>query len=99
MTDHDHDWDGNERRAPVILAEQLRPKNTVEAPIVMVLVGFAALLLMQAAAIWNHGVIVQRQRESEQFRRQVSCYLVHTSQGETGTGVLTACGFIDLGGK
>jgi len=98
MTDDD-EWDGIERRSTVILADQLKPKNTVDAPIVLVLVGFAAVLLMQAASIWSHGAIVQRQKDAEDFRRQVSCYLVRSSQGETGTGVLTACGFIDLGGK
>jgi len=93
------DWDGNERRLPVILAEQLAPKNTVNAPIVMVLVGFAAILLMQAAAIWSHGVILANQRTIDAKLDRFSCYVIHSTQGETGTGVLTACGFLNLGAK
>jgi len=94
MTDH---WDGTERRTAVILADELKPKATVNAPVVMVLVGFAAMLFLQAAAIWSHGVILQNQRESEGFRRQITCFIVHNAQGETGTNVLTACGFLNLG--
>lgn len=95
-----NDWDGSERRTALILADELKPKReTVEAPVVLVLVGFAAVFLMQAVSIWSHGVILQNQRRDEQFRRQISCFVVHTAQGETGTGVLTACGFLDLGVK
>lgn len=93
------DWDGNERRANVILAEQLQPKNTVNAPIVIVLVGFAAALLMQAAAIWGHGVIIQNQRRSLENDRRFTCYIVRTSQGEATTAALTSCGFLNLGVK
>lgn len=93
MTD---DWDGRtERRAPVILSAELQPKNTVNAPIVLVLVGFAAVLLMQAASVWSHGQILQNQQLSQERDRQFSCYIVHTSQGEAPTNALTACGFLD----
>jgi len=91
------DWDGTERRSAVILAEELRPRSTVDAPVIMVLVGFAAMLLLQAAAIWSHGVILQNQRETEEFRRQITCFIVHNAQGDTGTNVLTTCGFLNLG--
>jgi len=90
-------WDGTERRTAVILADDLKPKNTVDAPIILVLVGFAAMLLLQAAAIWSHGQILQNQRDSEGFRRQITCFIVHNAQGETGTSVLTTCGFLNLG--
>lgn len=96
MTD---DWDGSERRVPVLLAEQLQPKNTLNAPLVLVLVGFAALLLMQAASMWSHGLLLGNQRDATERDRQFACYIVHTSQGETATSALTACGFLDLGGK
>lgn len=92
-------WDGTERRAPVILAEQLAPKNTVNAPIILVLVGFAAVLLMQAAAIWAHGELLKNQRDNRERDRQFACYIVHTSQGEAPTTALTACGFLNLGAK
>lgn len=92
------DWDGLERRSALILAEELKPKReTVEAPVVIVLVGFAAALLMQAAAIWSHGVIIQNQHRNEEYNQKFACYVVHTAQGESGTGVLTACGFLNLG--
>jgi len=82
----------------VILADDLKtPRATVDAPIVMVLVGFAAVLLMQAASIWSHGLILARMRASEDFRAQVTCYIVHSTQGETGPTVLTTCGFLTLG--
>lgn len=94
------EWDGaTERRAPVILAEQLQPKNTVNAPLVLVLVGFAAMLIMQATAIWSHGVITQRLRDGQERDRQFACYIVHTSQGEAPTSALAACGFLNLGAR
>ena len=89
------EWDGIERRAPVLLAEQLQPRNTVNAPVVLVLVGFAAVLLMQAASIFTHGTILDKQQEGAEFRDRITCYVIHTSQGETGVAVLTACGFLD----
>lgn len=92
-------WDGVERREAVMLAEELRPKETVNAPLVMVLVGFAAMLLMQAAAIWAHGELLHNQRDNEARDQQFACYIVHTSQGEAPTVALTACGFLNLGGK
>lgn len=93
-------WDGLERRSAVIVAEELKAKReTVEAPIVIVLVGFAAILLMQAVSIWSHGVIIDNQRRNAEYNQKFACYVVHTAQGETGTGVLTACGFLDLGAK
>lgn len=91
------DWDGTERRATVTLAEELQPKNTVNAPLVLVLVGFAAILIMQSAAIWQHGVLTGLMRDGAARDRQFSCYIVHTSQGETPTAALTACGFLNLG--
>lgn len=92
-------WDGIERREAVILAEELQPRNTVNAPLVLVLVGFAAMLLMQAAAIWAHGEILRNQRENRVRDQQFACYIVHTSQGEAPTVALTACGFLNLGTK
>lgn len=99
MTDH---WDGLERREALLLAEELKPKReTVEAPVIMVLVGFAASLLLQAAALWGHGVILQHaDREAtkaEEFRRQITCYVGRVSQGRQGPEILTDCGFLNLG--
>lgn len=99
MTDH---WDGMERREAVIVAEALRPKReTVEAPVVIVLVGFAATLLMQAASLWGHGVMLQRHNEEAarqaEFRRQLNCFVVKYTQGAQGIDVLTACGFLSGG--
>lgn len=99
-----NDWDGMERRQPVIVAEALKPRReTVEAPVVMVLVGFAATLLMQAASLWGHGVILDHHddeaaREAE-FRRQLNCFVVKYTQGAQGIDVLTTCGFLSGGGK
>jgi len=91
------DWDGTERRTAVILADELKPKNTVDAPIVLVLIGFAAVMLMQAAAIWGHGEMLRDHRENREQNQRFSCYVVHTSQGEAPTAALTACGFLNLG--
>ena len=91
-------WDGIERREPVILAEQLQSKNTVNAPLVGVLVGFAAVLLLQVAAIWSHGTIIQNQREILDGQDRFACYVIRTAQGQAAD-VLTQCGFINLGGR
>jgi hypothetical protein len=95
-----NEWDGTERRAPNVIAEALaaRPRNTVEAPVVVVLVGFAATLLMLAVSIYSHGLIIQHQRQLMESTRQFACYIVHTSQGEPPNQALSACGFITLGG-
>jgi hypothetical protein len=94
------DWDGtSERRAPLILAAELQPKETVNAPVIMVLIGFAAMLLLQAAAVWSHGTLLQNQRHLIDQQQQFVCYVVRSTQGETGTGILTECGFLNLGTK
>lgn len=99
-----NDWDGMERREALIVAESLKPKReTVEAPIVIVLVGFAAILLMQAVSLWGHGVILDHHdqeaaREAE-FRRQLNCFVVKYSQGAQGIDVLSACGFLSGVGR
>lgn len=98
------DWDGIERREAQVLAESLRPRRpTIEAPVVMLLVGFAASLLLQAAALWGHGVIAQQQdKEAARagvFREQLTCFVVRLTQGRQGTDVLTDCGFLTVGGK
>lgn len=90
-----------------MLADSLRPpvarKPTVEAPIVMVLVGFAATLLLQAAALWGHGTLDHHQdteaRQQAEFRQQLTCFVVRFTQGRQGTDVLTDCGFLTVGGK
>lgn len=98
------DWDGIERREAEMLAESLRPRRAaIEAPIVMLLVGFAATLLLQAAALWGHGIIDQHQdaeaKRADQFRTQLTCFVVRFTQGRQGTDVLTDCGFLTVGGK
>lgn len=84
-----------------MLAESLaaRERTTVEAPLVMVLVGFAAVLLMQAMSIWSHGLILGNQRRLIDTDRQFACYVVHTSQGAAPNQALSDCGFITLGTK
>lgn len=100
------DWDGIERREAAILAEHLATataKQSVEAPIVIVLVGFAAVLLLQVASLWGHGVIAGAARhedeKQEEFRRQIACFIIKASQGKQGPDLLTDCGFLTLGAK
>jgi hypothetical protein len=97
-------WDGEERRATVKLADELKCKETVDAPIVMVLVGFAAVLLLQAAALWGHGVIAhadqKRADAAARFEQRITCFIVRFSQNrQQGPEVLTDCGFLNTGGK
>jgi hypothetical protein len=98
------DWDGTERREVEMLTTRLRPKRpTFEAPVVGLLVGFAAMLLFQAASLWGHGIIDQHQdaeaKRADQFRTQLTCFVVRFTQGRQGTDVLTDCGFLTVGGK
>lgn len=98
------DWDGIERRETVTLAEALKPPaDRVDAPTVMVLVGFAAILLLQTASLWGHGLLADRQTKNEErdelFRQQITCFVVNATQGKQGTDVLTTCGFLNTGGK
>lgn len=90
-------WDGIERRETAMLAEQLKPKNVVDVPIVGVLVGFAAVLLLQAAAVWSHGEILQNQHQILEEQDRFACYVVRTSQGAVPADVLTECGFLNVG--
>jgi hypothetical protein len=97
------DWDGIERRQPMILADTLHPKReTVEVPLVLVLVGFAAVLLLQAASLWGHGILADHQRkdaaDNDVFRKQISCFVIKVTQGRQGPDVLTDCGFLIGGG-
>jgi hypothetical protein len=93
-------WDGTtERRTPMLLAEELRPKQTVEVPIVMVLVGFAAVLLLQVAAIWSHGTIIHNQGRLLDNEDRFTCFVVRTTQGAAPADVLTECRFLNVGGR
>ena len=102
MSDDDHSWDGIDRRRPIAnLAES--GHDQVQVPIAVLVVGFAAVIILQVASIIGHGLISNDLNgdtaRSDKFRRQISCYVVGTAQGKAGTDLLTACGFLSIGGE
>lgn len=77
-------------------------KEAVQVNVAILVVGFAAVIILQIASLVGHSIISGRERAhdeaSERFRRQISCFVVGTAQGKTGTDLLTTCGFIQIGG-
>ena len=95
-------WDGlTERRASYRLAESLR-HETIQVNSAVMIVGFCAVIMLNIAALVGHGFLSshgkEHARRSERFREQISCFVVGSAQGKTGTDLLTACKFIQIGG-
>lgn len=90
------DWDGIERRQVVLTDERSKGDGkTVEAPIVAVVVGFVAVVLLQTAALVHHVILEGDHHRQEQVDASFVCYVVKTSQGTpAGVELLTDCGFI-----
>lgn len=98
------DWDGTERRQVVLADERTRSNGSgVEVPAATLIVGFAAVVLMQVAALIGHAVLSRDQlaerEEAREARRQISCFVVGITQGKPGADLLTSCGFIKVGGQ
>lgn len=94
-------WDGlTERRRSQIAAHNLY-RETIQVSAGVVIVGTAAILLLLCAVLIGQAFLSgdhkEENRESEEFRRQISCVLVGGAQGKNGTDLLTQCGFIRLG--
>ena len=97
-----NDWDGvTERRRAAQIADGLA-KPTVEVSASILIIGFVAVILLQVASLIGHAVISSHEKQAakdhDDFRRQISCFIVAGTQGKTGTDLLTDCGFITLGG-
>ena len=93
-------WDGIERRAAVLADHQSKPngKSPVEAPTALILIGFVAVILLQAAGMYSH-ILIERDMEEESKRsarvdESLTCYLVKFTQGGTGLQLLSDCGFL-----
>lgn len=95
------DWDGTERRAANLVNAQSQARQAVEVPVVILIVGFAAVVLFQMAALIQHALInadVEREaKAAAQARSQISCFVVGTAQGRLGSDLLTTCGFLRIG--
>lgn len=97
-------WDGTtERREVVLLSEQLQPPGkSVEVPLAAVIVGFASLALFQLAALVSLIIVASDVRDAngqaQEFREQLSCFVVRTSQGRPPPDVLDDCGFLVVAG-
>ena len=97
-------WDGTERRASVLAAEQARGSGkTVEIPTTIVIVGFVVVAILQCAAILGHTVLAREQEqehlEAQEARRQIACFVVGFTQGKPGPDLLGECGFLQIGGR
>lgn len=97
-----NEWDGvTERRQAYRIADQFR-HETIQVNSAVMIVGFCAVILLNIAALVGHGIISGNDKDhaekSERFREQISCFVVGSAQGKTGTDLLTACKFIQLGG-
>ena len=97
-------WDGIERRETVLADQRTRANGgTVEVPLVTVIIGFAAVVLLQLAALWGHAVLSDHVDGEAQRSRQVdaslTCYVVKVTQGQAaGPAILIDCGFLNAPG-
>lgn len=95
----DDEWDGVERRSAMLADERTRANGQgIEAPTVIVVVGFVAVLLLQAGALIQHALLAHEHAEAERFRKQITCFVVSTVQGKSGTDLLATCDFLKIGG-
>lgn len=96
------DWDGIERREPRLVAERFEKARAVEVPLMAVIVGFASIGLLMAGLLWALIVHAGSQRsaghDAEEFRAQLSCYVIQVSQGKPAGDVLNDCGFLNIKG-
>lgn len=103
----DDGWDGSERRAAALAAEAVKPNGkAVEAPLVVVIIGFAAMVLLQIGGLIGHAVLSGNGEEesdkAEIFRRSVSCFLFEIARPEEDgpidrADVLARCGLLGTG--
>lgn len=94
-----NDWDGlTERRAAGFADQRSRARETIEVPIVVLVIGFTAVVLFQIGALIQHAVLSHDHDADRDFRRQVNCLIVGQAQGKTGADLLSTCGFLRLGG-
>lgn len=95
----DDNWDGSERRTAMLADERTRAANgnTVEVPAALVIVGFVAVVLLQLGALVQHALISNDHKNDEQFRHQITCFVIGSVQGKTGTDLLASCDFLNLG--
>lgn len=97
------EWDGQERRQTMLADERTRLNGSaVEVSSVTLIVGFVAVVLLQAAALIGHGVLSSHQdrefAEAKRAREQIACFVIGITQGKSGPDLLTACGFLKVGG-
>jgi hypothetical protein len=103
----DDGWDGSERRAAALAAEAVKSNGkTVEVPLTAVIIGFAAMILLQIGGLIGHAVLSGNgEEESDKadiFRRSVSCFLFEIARPTTDgpldrADILARCGLIGTG--
>ena len=93
-------WDGVERREVVKALEQAQGNaKGFDIRTTILIVGFFVLAMLQAGAIFGHDVIADRQQKAKESDERIECFVVGITQGKAGADLLTACGFLKLGGS
>lgn len=97
-----NDWDGIDRRRPINNVAD-SGNGSVNVSMAVLIIGFAAVVVLQVASMFGHSILSNTQEKehvnAEAFRTQITCFVVGTTQGKSGTDLLTTCGFLRLGGK
>lgn len=93
-------WDGTERREVVKALEQAKGNGTsFDIRTTILIIGFCVLALFQIGAIVGHDLIADRQQKAKESDDRIECFVVGITQGKAGPDLLTACGFLKLGGS
>jgi hypothetical protein len=89
-------WDGTERRQAMLADERTRANGSaVEVPLSIVVIGFAAVILLQSVSLFHHFFLSADHNNQTRVDTSFVCYVVKTSQGQpVNVDLLTDCGFI-----